>query len=357
VQTDRNNVRTFNAPDADVLLSEAFVRDHCFRLARPSRERRDLAGIAFAPAPGRRLSDITGTLWLDARTFELRLVEFRYANVGEMPDDTDLGGEVHFAKLPNGAWVVRKWFIRLPQGSRTSTPVTVSGATPNVFVRRAGYVLREEGGHVTAEAMLERDRAAALVGSVEDSLGNPLVGAVVVLSGTPYRAVVDVRGHFRIDRIAPGTFGVIVEHPAYLAFGMFAGEAEVTLPEGLVSQLNLTAPRTRDIRARLCPARGADADSADLRVHLLDAAGGLVPFTWVRVTWNEFLDVRPQSMSLRPHYVEAETDQHGGVTFCGVPAGILLPIAVLRGAERRPVRADSVRLNDGELRAIRVRAP
>lgn len=358
VVTDASNVRTFHGPDADVLLSDAFVRDHCFRLAPSSRERRGLTGIAFAPAAGRHISDIAGTMWLDARTFELQLVEFRYVNTSGLPDDNAIGGEVHFAKLQNGAWVVRKWFIRLPQGSRSSTPVTVSGATPNVFVRSVGYVLREEGGNVTAEAMLLRERTAGLQGTVSDSLGNPLVGAVVVLSGTPYRGIVDALGNYRINGIAPGTFSVVVEHPAYLAFGIFAAEAEVSLPEGLISQLQLAAPRTRVIRARLCPSTpDRDPDLADLRLHLLDSKGQLVPFTWVRVDWREYRGVTPRTVVTAGLYLAAETDQHGAATFCAVPAGTVLPISVLRGQDQRPVRADSVRLSAGELRAVRVRVP
>jgi hypothetical protein len=358
VQTDRSNMRTFHGPDADVLLSDAFVQDHCFRLATPSRERRGLTGIAFAPAAGRRLPDIAGTMWLDARTFELQLVEFRYVNTEGLPDDDAIGGEVHFSKLANGAWVVRRWFIRLPQGSRAGTPMTVSGSTPNVFVRSVGYTLREEGGHVTAETMLSRERQAGLNGTVWDSLGHPLTGAVVALSGTPYKAVVDARGNFRLDALVPGTFNVIVEHPAYLAFGMFAAEAEVTLPEGLVSQVQLTAARTRDIRSRICAGRQAASDSADLRVNLIDAAGKPVSFTTVRVTWNEFTAVRPrENIAFRPHYIETQTDQHGGATFCGVPAGVLLPILVPHGPQNRPVQTDSVRLNEREVIARDVRVP
>jgi hypothetical protein len=356
VQTDRDNMRTFHGPDADVLLSDAFVRDHCFRLAPPVRARRGLTGIAFAPAAGRALSDIAGTMWLDARTFELQLVEFRYVNTTGLPDDNAIGGEVHFAKLPNGAWVIRRWFIRLPQGARTSTPVTLSGATPNVFVRRTGYTLREEGGNVTADAMLRRERTAGLQGTVSDSLGRPLVGAVVALSGTPYKAVVDALGTYRIDGIAPGTFTVVVEHPAYLAFGMYAGESEVALPEGLVSRLQLTAPRRREIRAHICPDSNTEYDKADLRVNLVDAGGRPVPFTWVRVTWSEVTALRPLIQS-RSNHAEAQTDQRGAANFCGMPAQMTLAIFVLRGQERRPVRADSVRLDERAVQARDVRIP
>ena len=359
ITTDERNDKTYFAPDADVLLSDAFVNDHCFRLAPPSRQRRGMMGLAFAPAPGRRMPEIEGTMWLDGRTFELRLVEFKFVNTGNLPDDAVADGEVHFEKLTNGAWVVRRWFLRLPYGGRASTPVTVSGSTPNVFVRRVGYTLREEGGNVTTETMLDHTQRSALVGTVTDSLGRPLGGAVVQLSGTPYKTIADARGIYRLEGVLPGTFNVIVEHPAYRAFGVFAADAEVTLPEGLTSQLHLSAPRTRDLRSRLCPSAQAQAaDSADLRVNLVDAAGRPVSFQKLRITWYEVTDyVRRSGVSMQVHFAERETDQHGGATFCGLPARMMLPISLLDAERKRAERADSVRLNDRELIAITVRVP
>jgi hypothetical protein len=357
VTTGDRNEKTYFAPDADVLLSDAFVNDHCFQLAGASRQRRGLMGLAFAPAPGRRLSDIEGTMWLDARTFELKLVEFKFVNTGDVPDDAVADGEVHFEKLTNGAWVVRRWFIRIPYGGRASTPVTVSGATPNVFVRRVGYTLREEGGNVTTETMLNHNLRSSLVGTVTDSLGRPLGGAVVQLSGTPYKTIADARGVYRIEGVMPGTFNVIVEHPAYRAFGVFAGDAEVTLPEGLASQLHLSAPRTRELRSRLCPSHSEASDSADVRVSLIDQAGRPVPFQLLRISWSEYTDVRSSHVTARVHFAESETDQHGGATFCGLPPGIMLPVSLLNADRKRAVRADSVRLNTRELIAITVRAP
>ncbi len=357
VTTDDRNEKTYFAPDADVLLSDAFVNDHCFQLASPSRRRRGLMGLSFAPAPGRRLSDIEGTMWLDGRTFELKLVEFKFVNTSDLPDDAVADGEVHFEKLTNGAWVVRRWFIRIPHGGRASTPVTVSGATPNIFVRRIGYILREEGGNVTTEAMLDQTQRSALIGTVTDSLGRPLGGAVVQLSGTPYKTIADAHGVYRIDGVVPGTFNVIVEHPAYRAFGIFAADAEVTLPEGLVSQLQLSAPRTRELRTRLCPSHSQAFDSADVRINLVDKAGRPVTFQMLRLAWDVYLDLSSSRIRSQVHYADSETDQHGGATFCGVPSGVVLPISLLDAERKRAVRADSVRLRDRELRAITVRAP
>ena len=143
---------TYSGPDADVLLSDAFLRDHCFHEVRGGRERRGMVGLGFRPVAGRSVPDVTGALWLDQRTFELRAVAFHYSRVEAGVDSAAIGGEVAFARLPGGAWMVRRWFIRLPGDARPVSPVTIdSTSAPWVLVRPSAK-LREEGGVVAAEA-------------------------------------------------------------------------------------------------------------------------------------------------------------------------------------------------------------
>lgn len=148
---------TYHGPDADVLLADAFLRDHCFREARGGRNRRGLVGVGFRPLPHRTLPDIVGTVWLDEKTFELRFVEFTYSRVHLSADSADIGGEVHFARLRGGAWIIRRWFIRLPVDARPAEPLTTEQtAAPWVLVRPRALRLREEGGEVAAEEQLRR---------------------------------------------------------------------------------------------------------------------------------------------------------------------------------------------------------
>ncbi len=107
---------TFYAPDADVLLSDAFAETHCFRYREGDRDR---VGLAFEPQGGRRVPDVTGTLWLDAETGALRSLEFRYTGIDYGPGTRDLGGELRFERLPSGVWITREWRIRGPLLSRS----------------------------------------------------------------------------------------------------------------------------------------------------------------------------------------------------------------------------------------------
>lgn len=103
----------FYAPDAEVLLSESFLSRHCFRLARDDSAR-ELVGVEFEPRPDRRTPEISGVLWVDRETAELRSLVYRYENL-ELPVETEhLGGRVEFDHLPDGGWIVRKWEIRTP---------------------------------------------------------------------------------------------------------------------------------------------------------------------------------------------------------------------------------------------------
>ncbi|HZI30508.1 MAG TPA: carboxypeptidase-like regulatory domain-containing protein [Gemmatimonadaceae bacterium] len=146
-----NDSITYYAPDADVLLSATFARDHCFAVAEGRGDQAGWTGISFEPVAGREVPDVRGTLWLDARTFELRLVEFRYSRLPVATTNRHIGGEVRFAKLPTGAWIVERWFIRMPRyGDKPTTRSTgVPGQRPIVTYPLTRLI--EEGGTVTVD--------------------------------------------------------------------------------------------------------------------------------------------------------------------------------------------------------------
>jgi len=137
----------FHAPDAEVLLSESFISRHCYRLQHETIAGRRRIGVQFEPMPGRRLPDISGVLWIDLETAELLALDFHY-EVLNVPFDTEqLGGHVEFDRLPDGAWIVRRWTIRTPV-TRGTGARSFSGRRRPVNLRLGG--LYEEGQEVTA---------------------------------------------------------------------------------------------------------------------------------------------------------------------------------------------------------------
>lgn len=354
---DLDGSTMYYAPDAAVLLSDAFLSDHCFAYAKPSKARAGLVGLAFAPATVRSIGDVRGTLWLDAKTFELRFVEYLYTKLQDVPDSLHIGGEVHFARLRSGAWIVRRWFIRMPQVGRTmNAPLGLTSTAPSVLVRPVIFRLREEGGDVTAEGLRVYERPATVTGVTQDSTRAPLPGVKVRLAGTPYAAVSSDDGVFRIDSLPPGTFDVVAEHPAYEALGMPAATGDVSLKEGDTRRLTLRAADTREIVARLCLARRPGADRATLRVNVRnEATGGPLAFATLVVTWSEY-GKAGTDLNARLHELAGGSDSRGGIAFCDLPANTHLALSRRLGADRLAL-LDTLRLRAGEVATREARVP
>jgi hypothetical protein len=107
VTTDSKGYVTYNAPDLDVLLSDRFTLNHCFRLTESTDSTR--IGLEFQPtdarASTRGISEIQGTIWLDRPSSELRSMEFGYTNLPRQSAQV-AGGEIHFSRLRNGGFTM-----------------------------------------------------------------------------------------------------------------------------------------------------------------------------------------------------------------------------------------------------------
>jgi hypothetical protein len=264
-QTDSG--RMYYAPDAEVLLSDAFLDTHCFQLVVDLRERADQIGLSFDPIRGRGVPDIAGTLWIDQSTGDLRELDFRYTGLDRLDGATGAGGRVEFERLPSGAWIVRRWWLRMP----------IMGVRGQ---RRELAGIREEGGEVVevlARGVAERtpplppvaaDRdlplaeldRVRLFGQVVDwSTGEPVSNAAIELPDADRRTLTDPMGRFLFTRVPIGAHGVNVQH---IAYGRYADsvlvrrdtELTVRLPRTVVTLdpviVTAASERTRSARAR-----------------------------------------------------------------------------------------------------------
>ena len=148
VQAVSGSLRYYG-PDADVILSDDFLRRHCFQLMEES----ELIGLMFEPVPDARVTDISGTMWLDRASAELRRLDFQYENLDIGVDTEGLGGRVDFARLPSGAWIVKSWAIRAPIVEMTGAR---SQAGRQRARRRVLTAIDEGGGQVTAVYVTSR---------------------------------------------------------------------------------------------------------------------------------------------------------------------------------------------------------
>jgi hypothetical protein len=151
---DRGQFVEYLAPNAAVLLDDAFTAAHCFSLQRRDGERPRL-GIDFTPARRTGVAGIAGTLWLDAATHHLLSVEFGYVNAAAVPFADRATGTVEFRMLPNGVWIINRWMIRTP---------LAAGATADMRTTQPRLTqFHEQGG----------EAAAARVGSQRIVLAEP----------------------------------------------------------------------------------------------------------------------------------------------------------------------------------------
>lgn len=130
------------APDANIVLSEAFLETHCFGLKRDP-ERAGLIGLTFEPMSERDVADVAGVLWVVESSSELDGLEYSYTQLPFGVRDDRIGGNLSFVRLPSGAWIVNNWEIRGPivEVQSTNTP---GGVRHSVAVK--GF--RDTGGQV-----------------------------------------------------------------------------------------------------------------------------------------------------------------------------------------------------------------
>ena len=155
--TGEDGTWTVFGPDEEVLLSSQFLATHCFGIATREIGGRAEVGLQFQPAPGRTAPDIAGALWVTRDGLELRTVEFEYVNLPEGLPQSGLNGRVEFARVPQGWWIVDRWWIRSP---RVEEFRVHPGVLENVPLHRRqvvrGYL--EDGGEVLAIEGLPRIR-------------------------------------------------------------------------------------------------------------------------------------------------------------------------------------------------------
>jgi carboxypeptidase family protein/TonB-dependent receptor-like protein len=234
VETGAHGWVTYYAPDLEMLLSNAFLEDHCFRIARSSDVNR--VGVEFEPIDARKeLPEIRGVVWLDRRSSELQKMEFRYTSVLREQERHGAGGEMDFVRMKNGAWAIARWHIRMPVlvERAAAEPSGIPGM-PAKAERRVTEV-RIAGGEIALVALggdtLWSRPPLSFRGTVVDSTsGAPVRGAKVALKGTQLSAATDATGRFSIPGVLPGEYWMQVTTPSMDSVGLLQ-EAEIVFAD------------------------------------------------------------------------------------------------------------------------------
>lgn len=317
VVTDSTGDVTYYAPDLAVLVSDAFVTDHCFRIVA-SRDTAML-GLAFEPTRERRsVAEIRGTLWLNRRTSELHDLEYQYVNISRALADGRAGGTMGFARLPTGAWVISRWDIRMPVQE-----MVVSGGfggTARASALRLAEI-RVTGGEL---ALVRRGRDTlftgthvALSGIVTDSAtGRGTAGARVTLAGTRHETSTDGEGRFRLQNVLPGTYEIAVRTPALDSLGTAFRLPFTLLDESTTAAIQV--PPSGQIAMLLCGNKRVGLLSGTARLRGDSTAPGRMK---VSVEWSD-------SVAGQVRALETRADSAGRFRVCGVPVNTALVIRV-----------------------------
>jgi hypothetical protein len=319
----------YYGPDAEVLLSDVFLEQHCFRSVVGSGNTEGLVGLAFEPVRNRELRDITGTLWLDAKTLELHYLEFRYTNLPRSHNVRTLGGRTDFRRLSTGAWIVERWYIRMPM-----VAIHQESASPALRVYReptALRALREEGGEVSritdAQISVKLAKEGLVRGVVYDSVrGQPLPDATVYLSGTSYRATTDSAGAFTIPDVAEGRYVIAFAHTVLDSLPAFPLPRSVVIQPNDTIEIPLAIASVLSQMSSKCgpnydASRSGAQKAATLFGYVFDGAGKPVNNAVVRVLHKRYSRASGLPLPFSEHrdISETKTDQTGRYSFCSLP--------------------------------------
>ncbi len=347
----------FYAPDADALLSEQFLHDHCFRVVPGGAERVRMVGLGFEPVKGRKVADIEGVLWMDAATAELESIEFTYSSIPKVRIDRKFGGLVRFTRLPSGRWIVSAWVIRMPlmaenRRERSTLPGDLEVSASSKVVVKA---VREEGGTVLIDRGAPPPRRA-ISGVVIGGTGVPVVGARVSVAGTSISAKTGNDGRFEIAGIPEGLYSVVVTTAELDSLGVTGPADTVRLTARGGPDVTLTVPSRASLAAAMCPDLPADQRLAALRVLVVDSASG-APLSGVgaRIWWKSYSkSLDDKTLTERTDRMQAKLDSLGSFTICGLPAEHDIFVESPRGA--KITFSDTLRAAAGEVgwRVVRV---
>jgi hypothetical protein len=349
---------TFFAPDADILLSDRFLDSHCFRLEAPEADRRDnLIGLAFEPvgltADRRSLHvDVRGVLWLDRASAELRYMEYHYVNLPPEETTRHAGGLLEFRPLPDGRWVVWRWYIRVPVLTRRRVELNSALSDWHTEIAK----IHEDGAELleVMPAGTHRTTIASLHGSVIDSLsGVTMAGVRVFLSGTSFAAVTRSDGTYLIDSIPPGSYSVSIIAPRFDSLLLNPPVRAFTLMADENKRLDLASPGLRTLSSRACAQ--PMADSLAMIVGFVHDTGVAAPDARVRAEWTEDTVLSLDHVRSQVSWRESTTARDGRYVLCGVPSRREITLRVVRGSAsvaipERPVSPGEVRRLDLTLR-------
>lgn len=328
VRDDTSGV-LFYAPDANALVSESFAASHCFSVRDGDDTHQHHVGLSFTPNKivAQRV-DIRGTFWLDRKSSHLESLEFQYEGLPAVASRSGAGGAVFFGHLPDGAWLVTEWQMRMPRlavrpsRSDGGTTRTVLTAEPRIVTAV------EEFGGIVLNAWwdsLQLYAASLPTMNIVVATGSPfnMFGpADVAIEGTDIKALADSAGRVTFNAVPKGRYSIVARFPALRSLGDVRTTKEINT--SLTRTVDtLFAPRPEQILRDACGANTVRNKEAAVFGTLRDSTG--VPTTGVvSVTWPASVQIHAArsgdgQLSWVDQMRGALVGSDGRFLLCGVP--------------------------------------
>jgi len=335
---EASNNDVYRAPDAATMLSDQFVRSHCYAAIRGYGPETGLTGLEFKPARVAAQPELTGVLWLDPKANALRSLSFDYVNLPIPLRIARTTGRVEFEQLAGGQWIVPRWYIRMPRIARVnSTDVGSPAVSRDTLVgyQEVGGAARPAGtppvstGAAAAPSPASAPavdsppaaRQSMLTGIVYDSTtGRALSGVQVSTGGGRFKTQTRSGGGYElaIDGALDDT--IVFEHPRLRLFHIAERRQSISMPAGAHGQASVIIPSYESLRKRLCGQNETGTEAQGFMAgYVRDAAGRPVPRAHVWATW-QILWVEQNGRLVSTNQqrtVETDSNSDGSYMMCG----------------------------------------
>lgn len=332
---DGSGTEVYRAPDAATVLSDQFVKSHCYAAIRGYGPETGLTGLEFKPARVAGLPELAGVLWMDPKDNSLRALNFDYVNLPIPLRIARTNGRIEFQQLPNGQWIIPRWYIRMPRIARVvATDVRAPAVARDSLLgyqevggaaRPAGTAVPRASASATdADAPSPEESTAnqsVIVGVVYDSSsGRPLAGVQVTTGGGKFKALTNAGGRYELTVDAPINDTIVFEHPRLRLFHIAERVQTISLPSGSRGEASVIVPSYGALRARMCGRNETGTEAQALMVgYVRDASGKPLPRAHVWASWQiTWVEQNGRLVSTnQQRTVETDSNSDGSYAMCG----------------------------------------
>ena len=335
IDTTRRNEASgtdvFRAPDASTLVSDQFVKSHCFAAIRGYGPETGLAGLEFKPARVGGLPELSGVLWLDPKTNALRSVNFDYVNLPIPLRVARTSGRLEFEQLPSGQWIIPHWYIRMPRLAHVTGNDRSASRDSLIGYQEVGGLARPAGSpRPTAVVPISKSSSDSDMGAggrttiygfvFDSSTSRGLANVQVWTGGGRYRTTTNSSGRYELAIDGALNDSIVFDHPRLRLLQVSDRVQRISIPRGTRGQVFLFVPSYATLRASIC-GRNATATEAQglMAGYVRDASGRPIGRAHLWAAWaQQWVEQNGRLVaSNRQMTVETDTDSDGSYLMCG----------------------------------------